>query len=52
MTWLITDQDDTTCRDEDLGWDTTYYYALVTFSYLEGGRSWSNEVMATTPAQP
>lgn len=49
---LITDQDDTTYRDEGLDWEATYYYALVTYSYLEGGKSWSNEVMATTPAHP
>jgi fibronectin type 3 domain-containing protein len=48
----ITDQSDTTYRDEGLGWDASYYYALVTVSYIDGGRSWSNEVMATTPPQP
>ena len=49
---VITDQNDTTFTDESLGWDSTYYYALVTVSFLEGGRSWSNEVSATTPQQP
>jgi len=48
----ITDQNDTTYRDEGLGWDAPYYYALVTVSHIDGGRSWSNEVMATTPPQP
>ncbi len=49
---LITDQNDTTYSDEGLGWEASYYYALVTVSYIDGGRSWSNEVMATTPQQP
>mgnify|MGYP006291297177 CR=1 FL=1 len=48
----ITDQNDTTYRDEGLDWDASYYYALVTVSHIEDGKSWSNEVMATTPPQP
>lgn len=48
----IIDQNDTTYRDEGLGWEASYYYALITVSYIDGGRAWSNEVMATTPPQP
>ena len=49
---IISEQDDTTYTDDDLQWSTTYYYALLTMSYLEGGKAWSNEVSATTPNEP
>ncbi len=49
---IISEQDDTTHTDDDLQWSTPYYYALLTVSYIDGGKAWSNEVSATTPTEP
>lgn len=49
---IISDQDDTSYINDDLQWSTSYFYALVTVSYIDGGKAWSNEVSTTTPNEP